>query len=122
MSASQNGDLTWFKVGPTDLLVEGRITTVQAGHSAVCLTRTDKGYGAISNRCAHQGGPLGDGFLQNGYVVCPWHAWEYDPHTGASHRPITAIRRYPRSRSTYATMASTSVWPNQPMKRHSWIR
>ena len=66
MSASQNGDLTWFKVGPTDLLVEGRITTVQAGHSAVCLTRTDKGYGAISNRCAHQGGPLGDGFLQNG--------------------------------------------------------
>jgi thiamine pyrophosphate-dependent acetolactate synthase large subunit-like protein len=27
---------------------------------------------------------LGDGFLQNGYVVCPWHAYEYDPLTGAS--------------------------------------
>jgi thiamine pyrophosphate-dependent acetolactate synthase large subunit-like protein len=25
---------------------------------------------------------LGDGFLQNGYVVCPWHAYEYDPCTG----------------------------------------
>ncbi|MFQ5408002.1 MAG: thiamine pyrophosphate-dependent enzyme [Anaerolineales bacterium] len=79
-----DSDLTWFKVGPPDVLAEGRITTVQAGHHAVCLTRTEKGYGAISNRCAHQGGPLGDGFLQNGYVVCPWHAYEYDPHTGAA--------------------------------------
>jgi thiamine pyrophosphate-dependent acetolactate synthase large subunit-like protein/nitrite reductase/ring-hydroxylating ferredoxin subunit len=64
------------------MLAIGRITTVQAGHHTICLTRTDKGYGAISNRCPHQGGPLGDGFLQEGYVVCPWHGWEYDPHSG----------------------------------------
>jgi pyruvate oxidase len=82
MSESSNETLTWFRVGDADLLKPGRVTTVQAGHAAVCLSRTDQGYGAISNRCPHQGGPLGDGFLQNGYVVCPWHAYEYDPHTG----------------------------------------
>ncbi|MCI0397100.1 MAG: thiamine pyrophosphate-dependent enzyme [Chloroflexi bacterium] len=82
MSEDQNGQLTWYRVGDVALLAEGRITTVQAGHFAVCLTRTEQGYGAISNRCPHQGGPLGDGFLQNGYVICPWHAYEYDPHTG----------------------------------------
>jgi thiamine pyrophosphate-dependent acetolactate synthase large subunit-like protein/nitrite reductase/ring-hydroxylating ferredoxin subunit len=66
------------------MLEEGRITTVQAGHFTICLTRTKKkGYGAISNRCPHQGGPLGDGFLQDGCVICPWHGYEYDPHTGA---------------------------------------
>lgn len=75
-------NLTWFRVGGPEMLAEGRITTIQAGHHAVCLTRTENGYGAISNRCPHQGGPLGDGMLQDGYVVCPWHAWEYDPHTG----------------------------------------
>jgi thiamine pyrophosphate-dependent acetolactate synthase large subunit-like protein/nitrite reductase/ring-hydroxylating ferredoxin subunit len=84
MGNTSNGALTWFRVGDADLLDIGRVTTVQAGHSVVCLSRTENGYGAISNRCPHQGGPLGDGFLQNGYVVCPWHAYEYDPHTGAS--------------------------------------
>lgn len=84
MSESSNETLTWFRVGDADLLEKGRVITVQAGHSVVCLSRTEKGYGAISNRCPHQGGPLGDGFLQNGYVVCPWHAYEYDPHTGDS--------------------------------------
>ncbi len=44
---------------------------------------------AYENTCPHQGGPLGDGFLQKGddgelYVVCPWHAWEYDPLIGKS--------------------------------------
>ena len=78
-----DSNLQWKRVGDTDMLDEGRITTVQAGHHTICLSRTAKGYGAISNRCPHQGGPLGDGMLENGYVVCPWHAWEYDPHTGA---------------------------------------
>ena len=84
MNIDSDGQVNWYRVGSVDMLDEGRVTTIQAGHRAVCLTRTPAGYGAISNRCPHQGGPLGDGFLQNGYVVCPWHAWEYDPHTGAS--------------------------------------
>lgn len=77
-----NEKLEWHNVGNKDLLEEDRLTTVQAGHKSVCLSRTKKGYGAINNRCPHQGGPLGDGMIENGYVVCPWHAWEYDPITG----------------------------------------
>ncbi|MFQ5616042.1 MAG: thiamine pyrophosphate-dependent enzyme [Anaerolineales bacterium] len=75
---------TWFRAGDPNMLAVGRLTTVQAGHHTLALTRTEKGYGAISNRCPHQGGPLGDGFLQDGWLLCPWHAWEYDPHTGAT--------------------------------------
>ena len=74
--------LSWTRVGDVDLLEVGRITTVQVDHHTICLTRTAEGYGAITNRCPHQGGPLGDGFLQDGYVVCPWHGWEYNPCTG----------------------------------------
>lgn len=81
--------INWYRVGQNNLLEEGGLTTVQAGHTPVCLTRIDNKYGALNNRCPHQGGPLGDGFLQKGddgevYVVCPWHAWEYDPMTGKS--------------------------------------
>jgi pyruvate oxidase len=84
VSDNQNDGRSWFRVGPADMLRVGRIATVQAGHHTICLTRTEKGYGAINNRCPHQGGPLGDGILEEGCVVCPWHAWEYDPHTGVA--------------------------------------
>lgn len=84
MSKTNSGELKWFRAGPSDMLQIGRVTTVQAGHYAICLTRTEEGYGAISNRCPHQGGPLGDGFLQDGCVVCPWHGYEYHPFTGAT--------------------------------------
>jgi nitrite reductase/ring-hydroxylating ferredoxin subunit len=73
--------MTWVRIDPGGLEV-GRVTTVVAGNRAICLTRTDDGYGALDNRCPHQGGPLGDGQLEGGYVICPWHAYEYDPRTG----------------------------------------
>src|SRR5882762_2017554 len=70
----------WEKVDPGGLEV-GQVTTVVAGGRAVCLTRTEEGYGALDNRCPHQGGPLGDGQIENGYLICPWHAYEYSPMT-----------------------------------------
>jgi sulfoxide reductase heme-binding subunit YedZ len=44
---------------------------------------------AISNVCQHQNGPLGEGKLVNGCVVCPWHGYEYRPESGASPPPFT---------------------------------
>src|SRR4051812_14016342 len=71
----------WVEVELPDIEV-GRVATVVAGGRALCITRTDGGWGVLDNRCPHQGGPLGDGQLENGYVICPWHAYEYDPTTG----------------------------------------
>src|ERR1043165_4685528 len=72
---------TWVEIELPDIDV-GRITTVVAGGRALCVTRTADGWGVLDNRCPHQGGPLGDGQLENGFVICPWHAYEYDPSTG----------------------------------------
>lgn len=60
----------------------GRVTTVVVANRAVAVTRTDDGWGALDNHCPHQGGPLGDGQVENGYLICPWHAYEYHPCTG----------------------------------------
>src|SRR5947207_14099585 len=75
-------ETAWYPIDPGELEVD-RIATVVVAGRAVCITRTADGYGALDNRCPHQGGPLGDGQVENGYVVCPWHAYEYDPRTGA---------------------------------------
>ena len=72
----------WVCLGDPKLDV-GRLATMVAGGRALCVARTEAGYGVLDNRCPHQGGPLGDGQLENGFVVCPWHGYEYDPGSGA---------------------------------------
>lgn len=37
---------------------------------------------ALSGVCLHEGGPLGEGALNGNFLICPWHAWEYDVTTG----------------------------------------
>jgi len=71
----------WFRVDPGELPIGG-VTTVIAADRAVAITRTNNGYGALDNHCPHQGGPLGDGQIEAGCLICPWHGYEYDPHTG----------------------------------------
>ena len=68
---------------PVPAIDEGTVTTVVAGGRAVCLVHHEGGaWTALDNRCPHQGGPLGDGQLEDGYLICPWHAYQYDPTTG----------------------------------------
>ena len=58
------------------------MTTVAAGRKS-CRSRPLRGqYGALDNHCPHQGGPLGEGSIENGLLRCPWHGYDYDPLTG----------------------------------------
>ena len=72
----------WFRVLDRDELPEGRVKTVIAGHKSLALTHYQGQYGALDNRCPHQGGPLGEGSIENGLLRCPWHGWDYCPLTG----------------------------------------
>ena len=56
--------------------------TVQAGNRTVCLSRWDGRCGALDNHCPHQGGPLGEGSIERGWLRCPWHGYDYHPVTG----------------------------------------
>ncbi|MFK7745205.1 MAG: Rieske 2Fe-2S domain-containing protein [Roseobacter sp.] len=44
---------------------------------------------AISNACAHQNGPLGEGRILDCLVTCPWHGFQYDVTSGRSPAPFT---------------------------------
>jgi thiamine pyrophosphate-dependent acetolactate synthase large subunit-like protein/nitrite reductase/ring-hydroxylating ferredoxin subunit len=81
---SENGtEKVWYKVAELDALDDGRLTAVTAGVKAVCLVKFQGAYHALDNRCPHQGGPLGEGQIENDFVVCPWHGWEYSPIDGS---------------------------------------
>ena len=67
-----------------DELPEGRVKPVTCKHRTLCLTHHEGQYGALDNKCPHQGGPLGEGSIEKGLLRCPWHGWDYDPLTGKS--------------------------------------
>jgi thiamine pyrophosphate-dependent acetolactate synthase large subunit-like protein/nitrite reductase/ring-hydroxylating ferredoxin subunit len=75
-------DLVWHKVAELDALPEGRVTTVTAGRKSLALSHFNGAYGALDNHCPHQGGPLGEGSIENGLLRCPWHGYDYSPITG----------------------------------------
>jgi nitrite reductase (NADH) small subunit len=55
------------------------------GEKPIAVFLIDGKYYAISNVCAHMGGPLIDGSVdKDGNIVCPWHGQSFDPKTGRS--------------------------------------
>ncbi|WP_196885726.1 thiamine pyrophosphate-binding protein [Aureivirga sp. CE67] len=76
-------DITWYKVlEHTNELPEGRVKTVTADNQGICLTHFEGKISALDNKCPHQGGPLGEGSIENGMLRCPWHGWDFHPCTG----------------------------------------
>jgi thiamine pyrophosphate-dependent acetolactate synthase large subunit-like protein/nitrite reductase/ring-hydroxylating ferredoxin subunit len=73
---------SWHKLLELDALPEGRVTTVSIGRRSLAVTHFDGRYGALDNRCPHQGGPLGEGSIENGWLRCPWHGYDYSPIDG----------------------------------------
>src|SRR5262245_20893279 len=72
----------WHRVDPVDVPDEGRVRSVVVDGRTVALARCGRTLGALDNRCPHQGGPLGEGSIENGWLRCPWHGYDYDPITG----------------------------------------
>ena len=66
-----------------DVPDEGRVRSVVVDGRSIALTRCGGRLGALENHCPHQGGPLGEGSIEQGLLRCPWHGYDYDPVTGA---------------------------------------
>lgn len=88
-------DRVWLKALDPDELEDGRVKPVTCAHYTVCMTRVGDDYGALDNRCPHQGGPLGEGSIEKGLLRCPWHGWDYDPLTGKAPGFDDGVETFP---------------------------
>ncbi len=80
-------NLIWHKVAETSEVEEGRVKSVTAGTQSIALVHFKGQWAAMDNKCPHQGGPLGEGSIEEGiddqcWLRCPWHGWDFDPLTG----------------------------------------
>ena len=81
-SGTDNTERIWYKALDREELPDGRVKPITCSHKTVCMTRHNGTYAALDNKCPHQGGPLGEGSIEQGWLRCPWHDWDFDPLTG----------------------------------------
>ena len=79
----------WVDAAAVSDLADGRGVTVplKSGQSAAIFRDGDKLW-ALSNVCAHQQGPLGEGRIVDGCVTCPWHGHQFRPEDGHAPPPF----------------------------------
>ena len=94
---NQRGDSAkaWYRVLDLDELGDGRVKMVTVERKSLCMTHYEGQYGALDNRCPHQGGPLGEGSIENGLLRCPWHGWDYCPLTGKAPGFDDGVEAFP---------------------------
>ncbi|MDX2413754.1 MAG: thiamine pyrophosphate-binding protein [Bacteroidales bacterium] len=76
-------------------LIEGRVQTVVVGTKQLAVSHYEGKICAIDNACPHQGGPLGEGSIENGILRCPWHGWDFHPCTGKAPGFDDGVASYP---------------------------
>ncbi|MCA1597095.1 MAG: Rieske 2Fe-2S domain-containing protein, partial [Chloroflexi bacterium] len=65
-------------------LKKGQIALVVLNGERIALAQVeDDRYAAFSDRCTHMGGPLSDGALIGGSIMCPWHGSQFNTCSGA---------------------------------------
>lgn len=85
----------YLSLAKTDDVPVGEGRTFVAGSKQIAVFNVNGEFHAIDNTCVHQGGPLGEGFLEGTMVTCPWHAWRYDVTTGeCSFNPGARVDSY----------------------------
>src|SRR3989338_2757421 len=72
------------RVAGTSDLKPGENKVVNVNGIDVALFNVDGEFFAIGNTCPHRGGPLGEGFLEEDVVTCPWHGLRFNVKTGVS--------------------------------------
>jgi len=74
-------------------LGEGRVFSIGGENVAVFRDRTG-GIFASQSTCPHLSGPLSDGMLGNGIIVCPLHDRAFNLITGESLNSESCIKVY----------------------------
>ena len=76
----------WRDVLAEAELVEGQPRMVDVDDVHVMVVRHGGALYALSDRCAHRGGPLHEGEIADGCVTCPWHGSTFRLSDGALQR------------------------------------
>ncbi|MEX2128522.1 MAG: Rieske 2Fe-2S domain-containing protein [Xanthobacteraceae bacterium] len=80
----------WLTAGSPQSIPDKRAKIIAApGGERIAVYRDGSQVAALSNLCAHQNGPIGEGCIIDGLVTCPWHGYQYKLADGCAPAPFT---------------------------------
>jgi nitrite reductase (NADH) small subunit len=68
----------------SEVPAEGEVAEFTVQGRTLCVAHVNGAVAVLDGVCPHEGGPLGEGIVENGRVVCPWHAYAFDPRSGVA--------------------------------------
>lgn len=85
----------YITVAKTNDVKEGEIYAIEIDETPIALTRLNDKIYAFGDICTHDDGPLAEGTIEDGCVVCPRHGARFDLETGKPSFPaVTKIPIY----------------------------
>lgn len=83
-------------LGSIDFIPLGEGRAYKVGEVAITVFRQRDGQlFATQSQCPHRQGPLADGIVGAGTVICPFHGWKFDLATGSCVTEGVTLRTYP---------------------------
>jgi len=77
-------------------LIDGEGKMVEVAGRLIAVFYHQCRYFAIDDVCPHMGASLSGGYVENGIVTCPWHAWRFRLVDGTwADSPRIKIGSYP---------------------------
>ena len=87
--------MAFVRVASLAELPPGSVMEARCGDGVFALCNHAGTVHALSGVCPHAYGPIGQGYLLDGFVVCPWHEWSYDCASGEnSYDPAVRLDRF----------------------------
>ena len=91
---------TTVKLGPVAAIAPGQGRCfIVAGEEIAVFRQRDGRLFATQNRCPHKQGPLSEGIMGDGKVICPLHAHKFNLATGEGSEKSECVKTFPVSES-----------------------
>jgi len=82
-------------LGPVTAVPPGEGRNFQVGSEAVAVFRCRRGeLFATQATCPHRQGPLADGLVGDGTLICPLHSMKFDLRTGQAQNGECSLKTY----------------------------
>ncbi len=88
--------LTWTKIANVSDIPNDEGLEIQMEEIELALFKEGEKVFCLENSCPHRGAALGEGRVQDGEVICPWHGWRFSLADGVcsslpSSEPVPCI-------------------------------
>lgn len=71
-----------FDVADVSEIPPGQGRAFAVGGRMIAIFEQQGSFRAIDDFCPHMGASLADGWIEDGCVTCPWHAWRFQLSDG----------------------------------------